>query len=117
MLRLIFYVLLWVASIGLAIFSSQNINLVTVKFLSFESIKVPIGLLLLFCVGLGANCINILMTSFKISTVATPSLSNASDSKIPKAQTNISKNNNKDKSTNKNRSGGDFDEGWSDDWD
>lgn len=114
MLRLIFYVLLWITAIGLAIFSSQNINLVTVKFLSFESIKFPIGLLLLFCLGLGANLINILMTSFKISAI--PSLINPMKSK--KAQPNTSQKNTKNKFTKSdNRDDDDFDGGWSDEWD
>ncbi|PZU98795.1 MAG: hypothetical protein DCE90_03015 [Pseudanabaena sp.] len=116
MLRLIFYVLLWASSIGLAVFSSQNINLVTVKFLSFESIKIPIGLLLLFCIGLGANCINILMTSFQVAAI--PSFTNSIGSKIPKAQSSVPQKNIKNKfSKTNNREGDDFDRDWSDDWD
>jgi len=116
MIRLVIYFLLWITSIGLAIFSTQNINLVTFKFLSFESIKIPIGLLLIFCVGLGANCINLLMTSFKTS--AMPSFGDSSSPKIPKAPSNIPRNNIKNKSSKiNNQSSDDFEGDWSDDWD
>ncbi|MDJ0571541.1 MAG: LapA family protein [Pleurocapsa sp. MO_192.B19] len=41
----------WV--IAIAIFSIQNIQDVSVKFLVFESITVPVGVLLAFCSGIG----------------------------------------------------------------
>jgi uncharacterized integral membrane protein len=41
----------WIGAI--AIFSIQNITEVSLKFLYFESIRVPIGVLLAFSVGLG----------------------------------------------------------------
>lgn len=41
----------WIGSI--AIFSIQNITEVSLRFLYFESIKLPIGVLLAFSVGLG----------------------------------------------------------------
>jgi uncharacterized integral membrane protein len=41
----------WVSAI--AIFSIQNIQEVSLKFLNFESIKLPIGVLLAFCLGIG----------------------------------------------------------------
>lgn len=37
----------------IAIFSIQNITEISLKFLIFESIKLPIGVLLSFCVGGG----------------------------------------------------------------
>ena len=42
----------WIAAI--AIFSIQNITPVAVNFLGFETIKMPIGLVLAFSVGIGA---------------------------------------------------------------
>lgn len=39
--------------VGIAIFSIQNIQAVSVRFLLFESIKMPVGVLLAFCVGFG----------------------------------------------------------------
>ncbi|EAZ91160.1 lipopolysaccharide assembly protein LapA domain-containing protein [Crocosphaera chwakensis] len=41
----------WIGAI--AIFSIQNITAVSLKFLLWESIKLPIGVLLSFCVGGG----------------------------------------------------------------
>jgi putative membrane protein len=41
----------WIGTI--AIFSIQNITEVSLKFLTFESISLPVGVLLSFCVGIG----------------------------------------------------------------
>lgn len=41
----------WV--IGIAIFAIQNIQDVSLKFLTFESITLPVGVLLAFCAGIG----------------------------------------------------------------
>ena len=41
----------WIAAI--AIFSIQNIQNVSVKFLTFESITVPVGILLAVCSAIG----------------------------------------------------------------
>lgn len=38
---------------GIAIFSIQNITEVSLKFFIFESIKLPVGVLLSFCIGGG----------------------------------------------------------------
>lgn len=38
---------------GIAIFSIQNITEISLKFLIFESIKLPVGVLLSFCMGGG----------------------------------------------------------------
>lgn len=43
---------IWIVAI--AIFSIQNIQDVSVKFLTFESITVPVGILLAFCASVGA---------------------------------------------------------------
>jgi uncharacterized integral membrane protein len=39
--------------ITMAVFSIQNINPVVLRFFTWESLKLPIGVLLAFCVGLG----------------------------------------------------------------
>jgi uncharacterized integral membrane protein len=39
--------------ITMSVFSIQNINPVSLRFLGFESIKLPVGVLLSFGVGLG----------------------------------------------------------------
>ena len=42
------------AGIGvIAIFSIQNIKAVSLQFLGFESIQLPVGVLLAFCAGVG----------------------------------------------------------------
>ena len=41
----------WIGAI--AIFSIQNIQDVSLKFLTWQSINVPLGVLLAFCAGLG----------------------------------------------------------------
>jgi uncharacterized integral membrane protein len=41
----------WIGAI--AVFSIQNIEAVSLKFLTFESIQFPVGVLLSFCLGTG----------------------------------------------------------------
>lgn len=41
----------WIMAI--AVFSIQNIQNVSVKFLTFESITIPVGILLAFCSAMG----------------------------------------------------------------
>jgi uncharacterized integral membrane protein len=41
----------WVGAI--AVFSIQNIEAVSLKFLTFASIQIPVGVLLSFCMGAG----------------------------------------------------------------
>ena len=41
----------WIAAI--AIFSIQNIQLVSIKFLVWQSIQIPVGVLLAICAGAG----------------------------------------------------------------
>jgi putative membrane protein len=54
----------WVVSI--AVFSIQNIQAVRIKFLVFESIKMPIGVLLAFCVGFGFIIGSLLPVGWKL---------------------------------------------------
>jgi uncharacterized integral membrane protein len=42
----------WIGLI--AIFSIQNITLVSLKFLNYETIQIPVGVVLAFSVGIGA---------------------------------------------------------------
>ncbi len=44
---------------GVAIFATQNMNLVTIVFLNLRSIPVPLGLVLVCCGGLGGLCFTI----------------------------------------------------------
>ncbi|HHP7229763.1 MAG TPA: DUF1049 domain-containing protein [Xenococcaceae cyanobacterium] len=46
-------VLLAIGIGAIAVFSIQNIKLVSLQFLAFESIQFPVGVLLACCAGLG----------------------------------------------------------------
>lgn len=42
-----------IALVAIAIFSIQNVDDVSVKFLTLESITIPVGILLVFCSAMG----------------------------------------------------------------
>ncbi len=118
MIRLSLYIFLWITSMAIAIFATQNTNLVNLRLFSFESIKLPLGLLLIFCAGFGATCITIGQTviGFELPTVPKFSVFSAANNP-PKRQTvahpstfkkNISRSNSNIKD--------DFDDDWDDDW-
>ncbi len=122
MTRLLLYFFLWISSLGLAIFSSQNIYPIAVKFISFESIKLPLGLVLIFCAGLGATSMTFLQTSIQFTLPSIPKPTNSppktsfqnnqAESRnvtarvIPKNQSAKTKQKTKD----------DFDDEWNDEW-
>lgn len=56
MFAILTYILLWILLMGVAIFATQNIALVTIVFLWFQSVPVPVGLVLISCAGLGGIC-------------------------------------------------------------
>ena len=129
MIRVLVYGLLWILLMGVAIFATQNTLLIAIKFLTFESINVPLGLVLVFSAGLGAIAMTIWQTlqaaesepsttqqvsdrgnfssysAYRASTSSASSASNKSTSKSTSA-----KDNPKDLQYN------DFDEEWDDDW-
>lgn len=123
MLRTLVYVLLWLLLMGVAIFATQNIFMVSLKFLAFQSINLPLGLVLVFSAGLGAILMTMLQTSRSEPLQANERLSESSSNPFrgstsgayrasyvgsdPKTSTTRSKDNPKDKSD-------DFDD---DDWD
>lgn len=51
-------VALWIMAI--AIVSVQNATPVSLRFLTFESIQIPVGLMLAFCVGFGMIVMSLL---------------------------------------------------------
>ena len=51
--RLLNSLILATLTVAIAIFSIQNVRGVSLKFLMFESITIPIGILLAFCIGVG----------------------------------------------------------------
>ncbi|MEA5476936.1 LapA family protein [Pseudanabaena galeata UHCC 0370] len=121
MIRLSLYIFLWVASMAIAIFATQNTSLVNLKLFSFESIKLPLGLLLIFCAGFGAICITFGQTliGFELPTVPKfsvfPTGNNASKRQTvvqpSTAKKDVSKTNNRN-----NNVKDDFDDDWDDDW-
>ena len=129
MLRLALYLFLWLISMAIAIFATQNTNLVNLRLFNLESIKLPLGLLLVFCGGLGAVFINFWQTSIsfalpqiptKIPTKPTTSVNNQTSknqsfSQPTAAKKDSSKPNNKSNSK-PNNDKDNFDEGWEDDW-
>ncbi|MEM9925340.1 MAG: LapA family protein [Cyanobacteria bacterium P01_D01_bin.50] len=58
---------LWIVAI--AIISVQNATPVSLRFLTFESIQIPVGLVLAFCVGFGFIGTTILKTLWSISNI------------------------------------------------
>lgn len=56
---------LWIMAI--AIISVQNATPVSLRFLTFESIQIPVGLVLAFCVAVGMIVMSILQPLWGIS--------------------------------------------------
>lgn len=121
MTRVSLYLFLWIGSMAIAIFATQNTFLVNLRFFTFESIKLPLGLVLIFCAGCGATCINIWQTSISFELPTVPKFSVFPNKNNPSkrqtvAQTatstkDISRNSRTDKKVKD-----DFDDDWDDDW-
>ncbi len=78
MVRSFVYVLLWFLLMGVAIFATQNTLNVSLKLLIFQSINLPLGLVLVFSAGLGAFVITLLQGSPTTLPRFTPSRSSTS---------------------------------------
>ena len=122
MTRLLLYFLLWIISFGLAIFSNQNIYSIAVKFISFESIKLPLGLVLIFCAGLGATSMTFLQTSILFTSPSIPKSTNSTTQTLfqnnqaaPRNVTPRTTPKNQSAKT-KQKTKDDFDDEWSDEW-
>jgi len=63
MLRTFVYVLQWLLLMGVAIFATQNTLTVSLKFLTLQSINLPLGLVLVFSAGLGAVAITMIQVA------------------------------------------------------
>jgi len=117
MIRLFLYLFLWAGSMAIAIFATQNTYLVSLRLFNLESIKLPLGLLLIFCMGVGAIAINVLQTSisfdlptvpkFSVLPTPKPNSGNQNTTKKSAPKQNIPKNSNSKDS---------FDNDWDDDW-
>jgi uncharacterized integral membrane protein len=130
MIQVLVYGLLWILLMGVAIFATQNTLFVTIKFLTFESISLPLGLVLVFSAGLGAIALTIWQnTQVAESEPPIPSKQNsdrgnfssysAYRASAPSASSASSKStgtSTSTKSTPKNSQADDFDEEWDDDW-
>ncbi|MBW4631675.1 MAG: LapA family protein [Iphinoe sp. HA4291-MV1] len=57
---------LWV--VGVAILSVQNVEPVSLRFLSFQSIQIPVGLVLAFCAGVGIIGIALLQPLWSLAS-------------------------------------------------
>ncbi len=120
MIRLSLYVFLWIGSIAIAIFATQNTFLVNLRFFAFESIKLPLGLVLIFCASCGATCISIWQTSisFELPTVPKfsvfPNKNNLSERQTVAQTATATKDISRARTTKKVRD--DFDNDWDEDW-
>ncbi|NMG08928.1 LapA family protein [Brasilonema sp. UFV-L1] len=56
---------LWV--IGVAILSVQNAESVSLRFLSFQSVQIPVGLVLAFCAGFGIVSVALLQPLWSLA--------------------------------------------------
>jgi uncharacterized integral membrane protein len=60
MIRTFVYILLWLLIMSVAIFASQNLTLITIKLLAWESVRLPLGLVLVACAGAGGVLVTFL---------------------------------------------------------
>lgn len=124
MIRLSLYIFLWITSMAIAIFATQNTNLVNLRLFSFESIKLPLGLLLIFCAGFGATCITLGQTLISFELPIVPKFSvfsagnNSSKRQTVAQPSTVKKDFSRTNNTNNtnNNVKDDFDDDWDDDW-
>ncbi|PZO42340.1 MAG: hypothetical protein DCF19_07025 [Pseudanabaena frigida] len=118
MIRLSLYIFLWISSMAIAIFATQNTALVNLRLFAFESIKLPLGLLLIFCGGLGAVLTSLWQTSISFDLPTAPKFSGFSIKNSPSKNQSASRTseNKKDVSRTNKTVRDDFDDEWDDDW-
>ena len=109
MIRTFIYFLVGFLLSGVSVFAVQNQQLVSLKFLTLESISLPLGLVLVFSSGLGATVITALqVSSFRGSR---------SESFKPQtSQPQTSKPRSKPTKTETKEKIADFDDEFDDDW-
>lgn len=110
MIRTFVYVLLWFLLMGVAIFATQNTLNVSLKFLIFQSINLPLGLVLVFSAGLGAVAITLMQGSPIAAPRFTPNRSYASTASRTSTKTASST-----KANPKTKERDDW-ENWDEDW-
>lgn len=117
MIRLSLYLFLWIASMAIAIFATQNTYLVSVRLFNFESIKIPLGLLLICCTGLGAVFVNLWQTSISSELPTVPNFSGDSTRNAPQKQQSATTSTPKpDTSRTTKKFNDDFDDEWDEEW-
>ncbi|MFN7297142.1 MAG: hypothetical protein ACK5VA_09400 [Pseudanabaena sp.] len=121
MIRLSLYIFLWIGAMAIAIFATQNTFLVNLRFFTFESIKLPLGLVLIFCAGFGATCINIWQASLSFELPTVPKFSvfpneNNPFKRQPQAQTATTTKDISGASRTTKKVKDDFDDDWDEDW-
>ena len=118
MMRLSLYFFLWMLSIAIAIFAGQNTYLVNLKFFSFESVKLPLGVVLVFSAGLGAIFVNFWQGSISFDTPTMPKFSGFVDQNSPSKNQFTTKTSDvkKDIPRKTKKPKDDFGEDWDEDW-
>ncbi|MFZ4730318.1 MAG: hypothetical protein ACOYMQ_16870 [Pseudanabaena sp.] len=121
MIRLSLYIFLWIGAMAIAIFATQNTFLVNLRFFAFESIKLPLGLVLIFCAGCGATCINIWQASVSFELPTIPKFSVFTNKNNPSkrqtvAQTATTTKDSSRSSKTTKKVKDDFDDDWDEDW-
>lgn len=121
MIRLSLYIFLWIGSMAIAIFATQNTSLVNLRFFAFESIKLPLGLVLIFSAGCGATCINIWQASIGFELPTVPKFSVFSNKNNPSKHQTVAKTTGVTKDISRTsrtakKVKDDFDDDWDEDW-
>jgi uncharacterized integral membrane protein len=122
MIRLSLYIFLWIGSVAIAIFATQNTLLVNLRLFTFESINLPLGLVLIFCAGCGALYVNIWQTAISFELPTVPKFSVFSNKNNPSKRKTVAQTATKKtdipktfRTTKKVKD--DFDQDWDEDWD
>jgi uncharacterized integral membrane protein len=95
MVRIGLYILIWILLISVAIFAIQNLQTVSLNLLAWQSIPIPLGLLLVTLAGFGATLVTFLQVfagrnpqpNAKIFTDNPPKVSNQTKRKPASSQT------------------------------
>ncbi|WP_181016252.1 LapA family protein [Pseudanabaena sp. BC1403] len=106
---------------AIAIFATQNTFLVNLRFFAFESIKLPLGLVLIFSAGCGATCINIWQASIGFELPTVPKFSVFSNKTNPSKHQTVAKTAGVTKDISRaskkpQKVKDDFDDDWDEDW-
>ncbi|TYQ31384.1 DUF1049 domain-containing protein [Pseudanabaena sp. UWO310] len=128
MLRLSLYLFLWGLTLAIAVFAGQNTYLVNLKLFSLQSIKLPLGVVLVFATGLGAAFVSLWQSSLNFRLPEVPKFSGFTSPKYPsnnqsqksevkqEVKQEVKREVKKDISRTAKKQRDDFDDDWDDDW-